>query len=267
MVEIKFGFDILKLRCVWSDEPAARQRVGAPFGRLRRARLFRAERRNAPSWGRGRCASSAACAMVSEPCSSRRLAQPHQIRPAYSALTANSPYMADHLAANGRCLQLVAEFAAPISMGARVWRADMAMQELSGRQIAAMGAVGGLLTAFSAATLYAGAPALAAEEPKCAETDTGIALPKGFCATVFADKIGHARQMAVAGDGTVFVNTWSGVYYNNDTPARGRLPRRAEGHQGRPARPITSSASGRRLPRAARAAPASTSTRTGSTPS
>ena len=34
-------------------------------------------------------------------------------------------------------------------------------------------------------------------------------------------QIGHARQMAVAGDGTVFVNTWSGVYYNNDTPPEG----------------------------------------------
>ena len=55
----------------------------------------------------------------------------------------------------------------------------------------------------------------------CPQTDTGITLPKGFCATVFADNIGHARQMAVAGDGTVFVNTWSGVYYNNDTPPEG----------------------------------------------
>jgi glucose/arabinose dehydrogenase/cytochrome c5 len=58
-------------------------------------------------------------------------------------------------------------------------------------------------------------------EAKCPQPDSGITLPTGFCATVFADKIGHARQMAVAADGTVFVNTWSGVYYNDDTPPEG----------------------------------------------
>jgi glucose/arabinose dehydrogenase/cytochrome c5 len=46
-------------------------------------------------------------------------------------------------------------------------------------------------------------------------------LPSGFCATVFADKIGHARQLVVAPDNTVYVNTWSGVYYNNDKPHEG----------------------------------------------
>jgi glucose/arabinose dehydrogenase/cytochrome c553 len=59
------------------------------------------------------------------------------------------------------------------------------------------------------------------EEEKCPETDAGLSLPKGFCATIFADKIGHARQLAVAPDGTVYVNTWSGVYYNNDKPHEG----------------------------------------------
>jgi glucose/arabinose dehydrogenase/mono/diheme cytochrome c family protein len=52
--------------------------------------------------------------------------------------------------------------------------------------------------------------------------DAGITLPDGFCATVFADNIGHARQMAVAPDGTLYVNTWSGIYYNNGAvPAGG----------------------------------------------
>lgn len=60
-----------------------------------------------------------------------------------------------------------------------------------------------------------------AAEANCPTADTGIVVPKGFCATVFADKIGHARQMVVAPNGTVFANTWSGVYYNNDTPHEG----------------------------------------------
>jgi glucose/arabinose dehydrogenase len=33
-------------------------------------------------------------------------------------------------------------------------------------------------------------------------------LPSGFCATVFADNIGHARHLAVAPNGDVYVNTW-----------------------------------------------------------
>ncbi len=56
----------------------------------------------------------------------------------------------------------------------------------------------------------------------CPSDNGGLSLPKGFCATIFADNIGHARQMAVAPDGTVYVNTWSGVYYkNNDLPSGG----------------------------------------------
>jgi glucose/arabinose dehydrogenase/mono/diheme cytochrome c family protein len=58
-------------------------------------------------------------------------------------------------------------------------------------------------------------------EEQCPKTDMGLSLPRGFCATIFADKIGHARQLAVAPDGTVYVNTWSGVYYGNDKPHAG----------------------------------------------
>jgi len=46
-------------------------------------------------------------------------------------------------------------------------------------------------------------------------------LPAGFCATVFADGIGHARHLVVAPNGVVYVNTWSGRYYGNDTPHQG----------------------------------------------
>ena len=60
----------------------------------------------------------------------------------------------------------------------------------------------------------AGKPDAAAPE-SCPSNDNGLTLPAGFCATVFADDIGHARQMVVAPDGVLYVNTWSGAYYNN----------------------------------------------------
>jgi hypothetical protein len=59
------------------------------------------------------------------------------------------------------------------------------------------------------------------EEKKCPEPDSGLSLPNGFCATVFADNVGHARQLVVAPYGTVYVNAWSGIYYGNDTPPAG----------------------------------------------
>jgi glucose/arabinose dehydrogenase/mono/diheme cytochrome c family protein len=58
-------------------------------------------------------------------------------------------------------------------------------------------------------------------EGNCGGDEAGIVLSAGFCATVFADKIGHARHLVVAADGVVYVNTWSGRYYHNDTPPRG----------------------------------------------
>jgi glucose/arabinose dehydrogenase/mono/diheme cytochrome c family protein len=56
---------------------------------------------------------------------------------------------------------------------------------------------------------------------KCSGDPGGIVVPPGFCATVFADQIGHARHMVVSPDGVVYVNTWSGTYFNNDTPHEG----------------------------------------------
>src|SRR6201997_1513532 len=55
----------------------------------------------------------------------------------------------------------------------------------------------------------------------CLNDDSGLKLPPGFCATVFADGIGHARHMVVAPSGVLYVNTWSGRYYGNDTPPPG----------------------------------------------
>src|SRR5271163_4578817 len=55
----------------------------------------------------------------------------------------------------------------------------------------------------------------------CPSDDSGLGLPAGFCATVFADGIGHPRHMVVAPSGVLYVNTWSGRYYGNDTPHAG----------------------------------------------
>lgn len=55
----------------------------------------------------------------------------------------------------------------------------------------------------------------------CPHDDSGLKLPPGFCATIFADGVGHARHMVVAPNGVVYVNTWSGSYYGNDTPHAG----------------------------------------------
>ena len=93
-----------------------------------------------------------------------------------------------------------------------------------------------LSTSVASAALLAAWPIAMparASDAACKDGAGGLTLPAGFCATVFADNIGHARHLVVAPDGTVYVNTWSGRYYKNDTPPGGRLPRRAEGHQRR----------------------------------
>jgi len=70
----------------------------------------------------------------------------------------------------------------------------------------------------------AGAPELAqgasatAKSGSCGADESGLKLPRGFCATVFANGIGHARNLVVAPNGVVYVNTWSGAYFGNDVP-------------------------------------------------
>jgi glucose/arabinose dehydrogenase len=55
----------------------------------------------------------------------------------------------------------------------------------------------------------------------CSGDNGGLTLSPGFCATVFADNIGHVRHMAVAPNGVLYVNTWSGRYFHNGTPPAG----------------------------------------------
>jgi glucose/arabinose dehydrogenase/cytochrome c5 len=71
--------------------------------------------------------------------------------------------------------------------------------------------------------LLAGSPAFAqtAAPAACPGGNGGITLPSGFCATVFADNLGHVRHMVVAPNGVLYVNTWSGRYYHNVPPPPG----------------------------------------------
>ena len=78
----------------------------------------------------------------------------------------------------------------------------------------------GMLLATASSSAAQDQPA-AASAAACADDNVGITLPRGFCATVFADDIGHARHLVAAPNGVVYVNTWSGRYYGNDTPPPG----------------------------------------------
>ncbi len=44
----------------------------------------------------------------------------------------------------------------------------------------------------------------------CDEGNAGLTLPAGFCATVFADKLGTSRHLTVASNGDVYVNVQAG---------------------------------------------------------
>ena len=72
------------------------------------------------------------------------------------------------------------------------------------------------------AVCLVGGGAWAAEPAKaCHGDNAGLSLPPGFCATIFADGLGHTRHLAVLPDGTVYANTWSGRYYHNAKPHDG----------------------------------------------
>jgi glucose/arabinose dehydrogenase/mono/diheme cytochrome c family protein len=77
------------------------------------------------------------------------------------------------------------------------------------------------LAASCALAIAAPTGARAADAAACPADDSGLTLPAGFCATVFADGTGHARHLVVSDAGVVYVNTWSGRYFGNDTPHAG----------------------------------------------
>jgi glucose/arabinose dehydrogenase len=68
------------------------------------------------------------------------------------------------------------------------------------------------------ASAYAGdSAATTVASTGCAGDNGGITLPSGFCATVFADSLGHVRHLVVASNGDVYANSWSGEYYPEGT--------------------------------------------------
>ncbi len=75
------------------------------------------------------------------------------------------------------------------------------------------------LSSVGAAFAQAGGGTAQAES--CHGDNGGLTLPSGFCATVFADNLGHVRHMIVAPNGVLYVNTWSGRYYRNVPPPPG----------------------------------------------
>jgi len=62
--------------------------------------------------------------------------------------------------------------------------------------------------------------ATVASTTACAGDNAGLTLPSGFCATIFADSLGHVRHLVVAANGDVYANSWSGKYYpEGSTPS------------------------------------------------
>jgi glucose/arabinose dehydrogenase len=86
-----------------------------------------------------------------------------------------------------------------------------------------------VIAALSSLAVLSGAAGMASAAPparmssarSCGGDNGGIVLSQGFCATAFADNIGHARHLVVGPNGVVYVNTWSGRYYKNDSPPAG----------------------------------------------
>ncbi|HST08139.1 MAG TPA: hypothetical protein VLJ83_08195, partial [Gemmatimonadaceae bacterium] len=68
-------------------------------------------------------------------------------------------------------------------------------------------------TENGAADSSAAASSTQSSTSACSGDNGGITLPAGFCATVFADTLGHPRHIVVSPKGDVYVNTWSGTYF------------------------------------------------------
>jgi len=90
------------------------------------------------------------------------------------------------------------------------------------RSVISVVAAGGVCALLLATKAYAQGSeqgsATVKQPVPCPGDSGGISVPHGFCATIFADKLGHARHLVVAQNGVVYVNTWSGAYYKTSAP-------------------------------------------------
>ena len=97
----------------------------------------------------------------------------------------------------------------------------VALHRRHGRRASAICAASLFTLLFTGAWAFAQTGRGAAQASSCPDDNGGITLPSGFCATVFADNLGHVRHMVVAPNGALYVNTWSGRYYHNAPPPPG----------------------------------------------
>lgn len=88
-------------------------------------------------------------------------------------------------------------------------------------RLSGLALLAGAIAAMFASVSLATGPQAGAGSSKCTGGAAGLKLPPGFCATVFADHLGHARHIVVTPASVVYVNTWSGRYYGNDRPHAG----------------------------------------------
>jgi hypothetical protein len=88
-------------------------------------------------------------------------------------------------------------------------------------QLGRVSTISAFAVVVASGALPTGATTPAGTAPACPGGDTGITLSPGFCATIFADNLGHIRHLFVAPDGTLYANSWSGRYYHNDKPPPG----------------------------------------------
>jgi glucose/arabinose dehydrogenase/mono/diheme cytochrome c family protein len=79
--------------------------------------------------------------------------------------------------------------------------------------VVVLGVFAALCAFVSSVPAHRGRSTVRAASSGCPGDDSGLKLPGGFCATIFADGIGHARHLVVAPNNVVYVNTWSGGYY------------------------------------------------------
>ncbi|HEY3729731.1 MAG TPA: PQQ-dependent sugar dehydrogenase [Steroidobacteraceae bacterium] len=81
----------------------------------------------------------------------------------------------------------------------------------------------GVARALALAAILLAASSAGAAAEHCPGDDPGIVLPPGFCASVFADNLGHVRHMAIAANGDLYANTWSSFLYRTAPPPGGFL--------------------------------------------